>query len=47
MQDTFGKKVEGGDWKELGGWPEELKWKALGDVSQGRVRVSLKFFKII
>jgi len=42
-QDAFCRKVEDEDWKELGDWPEELKWEALVDVLRGRVRVSLIF----
>lgn len=38
-QDAYCARVERGHWKDLGGWPEDLKWEALVDVLRGRVKV--------
>lgn len=38
-QDAFCAKAEMGLWKDLGEFPESLKWEALVDVLRGRVKV--------
>lgn len=38
-QDDYCRRALRGQWKNLGEFPEDLKWEALVDVLRGRVKV--------
>ncbi|KAF8584419.1 carbohydrate esterase family 9 protein [Ramaria rubella] len=44
-QDAYCAKAEHGKWKDIGAWPEELKWEALVDVLRGRVKLAVHCYE--
>ncbi|KAI0305776.1 carbohydrate esterase family 9 protein [Multifurca ochricompacta] len=46
-QDVYCKKALSAQWRDLGEFPEDLKWEALVDVLRGRVRVQTHCYEAV